>query len=369
MISLRGNTYQFESSVGDRRVRVSLGVSDPRAASRLANRVAFAVADGPRSCVWPELKTALPASSYKTLTRHLNIPTQPDLTAFQRQWEERIERRVQLGKLASSTRNNYFRVAETFFKRMEELGVRKIEDITSEKAEEYLIWRKAAMIAKGGSGKGTITEATVLSLIFNYAQEEGLIRKSPFNGDYREEEHMPEPNPFTPEEVQKMDKVAEGTARTGFLLLRWTGLRLGDVTNLTWDAIDWDAKTLKWKTAKRGKWVTIPLVPQLLNHLENLRVCRTGPKIMPEINRGSLYRLIKRVGELAGVEDCHPHRFRANLVCELLAKGATLFDVSQLIGDTHGVTERYYSAVTDNQQERVRNILESAGQNQESVVG
>jgi integrase len=169
-------------------------------------------------------------------------------------------------------------------------------------------------------------------------------------------EDEPNPVPFTSDEILRMDAV-EKTSEDDLVykLFRHTGMRRSDVADLKWTAIDWSAKVLTWTTRKQRKQVVIPLVPVLYEALEK--------KYTPELNHvlesgyGPIYGIIKGIGEAAKVEDCHPHRFRTTLATELLAKGATLFDVAAILGDTPATVDRYYGAHTQEQRERIRDIM------------
>lgn len=106
-LTKRGNTYHLDTTLGERRIRCSLGVRDPKAAERLANRVQFALSDGPKSPVWSELKVALPSSSFKRLTNGV-LPDGPvDLTTLEQKFYEHVKRRRQLGQIGEGAKQNY----------------------------------------------------------------------------------------------------------------------------------------------------------------------------------------------------------------------------------------------------------------------
>lgn len=358
-VTLRKNTYYYDASVGDRRVRVSLRVCTPKAADRLANRVAFALADGPKSPVWGELRSVLPKSSFKILTQDLGLKVPLELSEFEHKFLDKLDRRVKMGELAPSTRGTYRQTAIRFFDRMLELGLQKLSDITPRVAEDYILWCKEIATQKGRTGRGITTVFTILQTVFNFALEEKLIEESPLRGKYKADSDPAPPTPFTVREMDKLAGVAQDDPATNliFLIFKWTGMRCSDVAALNWGSINFDTRTLKWLTNKRKVWVTVPLASELFDVL-NRGPHLSADQIIPGATRVKLYKTIKALGEKAGVEDCHPHKFRATLCCSLLAKGASLFDVAKLIGDTHGVVERYYANVSPEQQERVRGLME-----------
>lgn len=360
-LTKRGTTFAFDATVGGRRLRFSLGTRLPQAARTLARQIECAVAGGPRAEEWDFLRTVLPPKSFAILSSGRGLTAQPNMAEFETLFQEKLDRRVKLGELAESSRNLYLWAADRFFSRMAELRVRKMDAVTPTLAEEYLIFRKDATLARGGSGRGLVTETTVLQAVFNLAVEEGLIKSSPLRNKYKPDSDPKGPDPFTPEEISKLDAAATGLTRLVFLLFRFTGLRGGDVAALTWGAVDFNNKFIRWQTGKRKKWVTIPLVPELYDRLSAETGYLPEDQIIPDATRAKLYKTMRLLGEKAGVQNCHPHRCRHFLAAELLGKGATLFDVATLLGDTVAVCEKFYAASTDKQQERIRGIMEKSG--------
>ena len=362
-ITKRGSTYHFDAVLGNKRVRCSLGVSDPKAASRLANRVQFALSDGPRSSVWSELRTALPVSSFKRLTQGV-LPADPlKLTELEQKFLDHNLRREQLGQLGTQARKNYDRTTKLFFDRALEAGLTKVEDLTPEFVESHLLWRKESIIAKGGSGRGLATDGVVLSALFEFAVEEGWLAKSPLK--YRPKVPSVEEavQPFTDEEMAALAAVEKSELEKElFAVLKFTGLRCGDVADLLWSAFDFKTWTLRWRTKKRGKVVEIPLGPDMYAALcPRWRIADPG-RVFPTLTPAKIYQIVQRWGDEAEVENCHPHRFRHSFVCRLLGRhGLSLFDVAQLIGDTTAVCEKHYAKWTSGQEKRIRGIMNLEG--------
>jgi integrase/recombinase XerD len=350
-LTQRGTFYHIDTTIGGQRVRCSLGVSDPKAAERLSNRVAFALADGPKSEVWETLKVALPASSFKKLTVGMGLPERTPVVDFEKRFFASLDRRTTLGELALSTLRFYNGIAEKFFAYLHRQGVRKMDEITKTIIEDYLVQR-----TKGFSRSSLIMEIQVLRIIFKLAVEEEVIKVSPIKDFRKIKEDDPDPDPFTAEEISRLDGIEKNPQDDlVYKLFRHTGMRRSDVADLRWTAIDWDAKLLKWRTKKRGKQIIVPLVPDLYKSLKDGylpdqdTVLGMGPS--------KVYQIIKRIGRDAGVENVHPHRFRHSLSTELLAKGATLYDVARILGDNPETVSRYYAGYADKQTERIRDIM------------
>jgi integrase len=65
------------------------------------------------------------------------------------------------------------------------------------------------------------------------------------------------------------------------------------------------------------------------------------------------------LGRKAEVLDAHPHRFRDSFAVDLLARGASPYDVAKLLGDTVDTVERHYAPFVRELRERARRIMES----------
>ena len=347
MITRRGTKYHFDSVIAGTRYRCSLGTSDSKSAHRLANRVSFALADGPKSPVWSELKTALPVSSFKRLTNGV-VPDGPkSLTALEQDFYEHNCRRQKLGQIGAEARKNYDRVTKTFFDRVLEAGLKTVEDLTPEVVESHLLWRKESIQAKGGSGRGLVTDVVVLSALFNFAVEEGWVPKTPLRYKPTIPAVEQEVRPFTDEEMRALGSVQKtDEERAVFAVFKHTGLRCSDVASLLWSAFDFKECVLRWRTAKRGKLVEIPLGQGFKSVICPWKV-DGEPRVFPGMTEAKLYRMVRKWGELAGVENAHPHRFRHSFACRLLSRGASLFDVAKLLGDTHQVVDRHYAKWTN----------------------
>jgi integrase len=65
------------------------------------------------------------------------------------------------------------------------------------------------------------------------------------------------------------------------------------------------------------------------------------------------------LGRRAGVARAHPHRFRDTLAVDMLARGASPYDVAKMLGDTIDTVEKHYMPFVRELRERVRTILET----------
>jgi integrase len=233
----------------------------------------------------------------------------------------------------------------------------------------------ANKISRGG--RGVVLDVAVLHRVFGYAIECELIARNPVRLEGRPGD-QPErgAQPFKSEELIKLRQAADADA-LAFLLLRWTGFRGSDAVGLRWEEIDWDTREINRLTLKRRKRVLLPIHQELFFALE-LEFARRNPRPEERVLQNSstrkpftrprLYERMLALGRSAGVLDAHPHRFRDTFAVDLLARGASPYDVAKLLGDTVETIEKHYAPFVRELRERARRIMET-GEGLERIAG
>src|SRR5260370_13557578 len=74
--------------------------------------------------------------------------------------------------------------------------------------------------------------------------------------------NVEEKGTFTPGQVSKLARSADGDWRGAILLGYYTGARLSDVANKRWSAVDWQNKIIRITPSKTKKALGLPLHPQ-----------------------------------------------------------------------------------------------------------
>jgi integrase len=132
------------------------------------------------------------------------------------------------------------------------------------------------------------------------------------------------------------------------LLLRYSGLRLGDAVTLERTRIELGGQDGKdgrlfLRTAKTGARIFVPLPKVLIDALD---ACpgKQFPLWTGESKKksviGNWQRALKKLFQLAKVPNGHAHRFRHTFAAELLLSGANLTNVAQLLGHSLGEDHR-----------------------------
>ena len=162
------------------------------------------------------------------------------------------------------------------------------------------------------------------------------------------------------------DRGAENARRIRalVLLLRYSGMRIGDAVSLSAERIE--GNRLFLYTQKTGVPVNTVLPEFVLKALDATpRVTDQhyfwdgGLKL--ETIVGSWRKRLVRLFELAEVEKGHPHRFRDTFAVELLLTGVPIERVSVLLGhQSVRITERHYAPWVRSRQEQLEADLVNA---------
>ncbi len=171
--------------------------------------------------------------------------------------------------------------------------------------------------------------------------------------------------PFEPKEMERIVETCRSMKVLGctndellalVLVLRYSGLRIGDASMLTIDRFN--GNDLYLYTQKSGTHVYVPLPPFVMNLIRSIKLRHgkylfTGPESLRMETASDLWRRkLKAVFKLAKVESAHPHRFRHTFAVELLKKGVPMEEVSILLGHSSvRITERHYASWVQARQE------------------
>jgi integrase len=159
--------------------------------------------------------------------------------------------------------------------------------------------------------------------------------------------------PFSSEEWEKIlwaielypdrPKGRRAQVRAFVLLLRYSGLRIGDAVSLEAKRIE-NGKLLLY-TAKAGTAVWLPLPEEVLGSLQRVaasdRFFWSGIGKLKSATTG-WQRSLAKLFKLAGVKG-HAHMFRDTFAVDLLNHGVSLENVAALLGNTVRIAEKHYA--------------------------
>ena len=111
----------------------------------------------------------------------------------------------------------------------------------------------------------------VLRVALNQARRDGLVDTNEASRvSLIQRTGKSQRRPFTLDELKKILAVANDEWRGMILTALYSGLRMGDVAELTWSNIDLQNAKMTVETGKTGRVVDLPIAPPLLKHIETL---------------------------------------------------------------------------------------------------
>ena len=180
---------------------------------------------------------------------------------FLSSWLNEMEKQV-----TKSTFGSYKAITTRFIKA---LGSKAAESIATLDLGTVRDYRDD--IAKEFSTGTVNNHLKMLRLAFETAAQQDLIDRNPaklVKNLARNDKQ--ERDPFTPDQLKALLRIAAGDWKTAIYLGTYTGLRLGDVTSLKWNQVDLVRAEIYKKTQKTGKNVIVPIAAPLAKILESL---------------------------------------------------------------------------------------------------
>jgi integrase len=251
--------------------------------------------------------------------------------------------------------------------RLQEFSTNKGFDFIS----DYNVERASAF-RETWTNRGTAARKKLEALrtFFRFCVDRKWLTENPAKALKMPKNTEPPVEPFTPEEVDKIlaaikdypDKQNGIRLRALILLLRYSGLRLGDAVTISRDRIE--DGTLILRTEKTGTRVRVPL-PQEVT--DAIAAC-PGPRFPFWSGNGkrksvvtNWQRALKTLFDIAEVPGAHAHRYRHTFACEMLMAGVSLTIVAKLLGHaSEAITERHYGAWVKGRQEQLEVAVRQA---------
>ena len=179
--------------------------------------------------------------------------------------------------------------------------------------------------------------AKVIRRFLGWAAETGIIKENPLRGMRVAAGTWRPVPPFTHDECRRLIVAAKNPMQTALVyLLLDTGLRATELTSLCVADVDLIKGEIRVTAGKGGKVRVVALNPiprkAILAYLSE-RVTSNG-LLWPEgYDRKKLGGMLLTLGHRAGVEHCHPHRFRHTFASYFLkASGGDALALKALLG-------------------------------------
>lgn len=242
------------------------------------------------------------------------------------------------------------------------LGNRSVQQLSIRELSDYAAWLKQQKLAPPSTARHLVS----LKVFFRYLQLEGVLRKNTAEllGSQKLWERVPEVmSPGMVERFLHAPKKSESfwlRDRALLELLYATGCRASEISHLQVSDVNLDERFCKC-TGKGNKQRLVPLnqiaVEAIRQYLQALR-----PRLVPAVltpppwlllsrsgrrlRREAIWELVKKYAVRAGVStDISPHTLRHSFATHVLAGGADLRQLQEMLGHANITTTQIYTHV------------------------
>ncbi|MBN2460280.1 MAG: tyrosine recombinase [Candidatus Cloacimonetes bacterium] len=211
------------------------------------------------------------------------------------------------------------------------------------------------------SNRSLARKSTTIRNFFNFCEQNGIITDNPAVGLKIPKFEKKLPKHFTEEEMVQLLDIPDQTSKFGIRnkaimeLIYSSGLRISEVADLSLNRLDMDRKLVK-VVGKGNKERIVPFGKRAYQALENylkqresflgtqinntLFLSKSGRTLSPDELREILDRYIRLVARTGGYS---PHTLRHSFATHMLARGADLRAVQEMLGHSNLSTTEIYT--------------------------
>lgn len=258
--------------------------------------------------------------------------------------------------LSKKTMNYYKFVIDMFLNEIP----KKLSDYTADDIRYYLAIRE---IEKNVSAVTADNERRILNGFFSWLSNEQYISRNICAPIKQVKKPKKKKKAFTEVEIakirdacQKFDKEIKrkrAIAAVEFLLS--TGCRANEICSLKTEDLHLEARTAtvlgkgsKERTVYLNQVAKLRLQEYFAERTDNSEyVFVSLDKPFNKLEVGGFEILIRKIGEMAGVKNCHPHRFRRTTATRAIKKGMSIVDVQRMLGHESLDTTKIYLDLDD----------------------
>jgi len=196
----------------------------------------------------------------------------------------------------------------------------------------------------------------IFNSFYNYCIVNGLLYKNPCKKIDRIKGTKEIRKPFSTVEIIKLREQIDNLRDDAiFELLLSSGMRVGELTNLKKQDLNFEEKTVivTGKGDKQRECFFNDLAKVKIQRYLETRI-DDNPYLFVSFNRpfhqlgiSGVETRLRDLGEQAGVNKVHPHRFRRTFATRLLHKGVAIDQIQKFLGHVNIETTKLY-AMSDN---------------------
>ena len=264
----------------------------------------------------------------------------------------RLQKRTKLKEFAGVYIESYAKVNKrtwrddvyTIGKFEKFFGDSYLQDITILDIEKF----KASRLKDGVTGSSINRNLALLKKMFNLAIDWGYCESNPVRRVkfFSEKDNVKERILSLDEERMLLAQCSEHLKPIVVMAIH-TGMRRGEILNLTWDQVDFDSEMIRVEKTKSGKIRFIPINSRLQTELIKLKALSghseyvfLGPRYDKPLTE--IKTAFNGATRRAGIQDLRFHDLRHTFASRLIGEGVDIVTVQSLLGH-HSVvvTQRY----------------------------
>ncbi|NTW36955.1 MAG: site-specific tyrosine recombinase XerD [Syntrophobacteraceae bacterium] len=262
--------------------------------------------------------------------------------------------------LSENTHAAYGTDLKSFLAFLRDHGVSSINSVTRQNILDFLMEQKDRRLSSNSISRRLVS----IKVFFRYLQQEGLLRKNVTETMDSPKLWKVLPGTLTYKEVERLLAAPSQTKKLGLRdkaileTLYGTGLRASEISSLTLDSIHFEEGFLRCMGKGRKERV-VPMgdaarqaVQHYLIELRPLLVKDSGARALFLSNRGRpfgrkrIWTMIKKYARAAGImKNVKPHTMRHSFASHLLANGAPLRIIQEMLGHADITTTQIYTHV------------------------
>lgn len=271
--------------------------------------------------------------------------------------------------LSDNTRKAYLADLQRFTRFLERKRITSFNDVKRSQVLDFLSAEKE----RGQSMSSISRRLVAVKMFFRYLQQEGMLGHDPSESMESPRLWKVLPGVLSMNEVDRMLSVPMGKDRVALRdkamleLFYASGLRVSELGTLKLDDVHMDSSYLRCM-GKGSKVRVVPFGDQARVHLERY-VEEARPKFVasarnPEVagpgrfvfltyrgqpfSRKGIWKVIKGYAKRAGIKkDVSPHTLRHSFASHLLANGAPLRVIQEMLGHADIATTQIYTHVDE----------------------
>ncbi len=251
------------------------------------------------------------------------------------------------------------------------LGGKAVTKLTIQKLADYIVFLKKNKLAPSSIARNVVS----LRVFFKYLQLEGLVSKNVAELLGSQKLWQRIPHVMTIGTVEKLLKAPCNKDtfplrdKALLELLYATGCRASEVVGLTLNNLHLDSGYCRY-LGKGGKQRLVPLAPQAMKSLteylqhERPMLAECVPDAEPErvllsrrgrpLRREAVWELVKKYAARVGApKEISPHSLRHSFATHMLAGGADMRQVQELLGHASIATTQIYTHVDQTRLKKV----------------